>query len=224
MTDRPILFSAPMIQALIAGRKTQTRRIAKVRRDINFGCEIAPNEYAAEVRDLNFDNAPYAPGDRLWVRETFCQSQTGHETAGAFNCFYRATDPDVEGVDDGDGYSLLNKDGSLKSPWKPGIHMPRWASRITLNVTNVRVQRLQDVSEDDARAEGVGREFEIDVATFVRGSFDPEKASTHYLGFKHTWNRIHGTSGYKSWAANPWVIALTFRVHHGNIDALSEAA
>jgi hypothetical protein len=95
--------------------------------------------------------------------------------------------------------------------------MPRWASRITLEVTEVRVERLQDISEEDAKAEGCFAEFEIDLAKFVRGSFDAEKISTFKLGYKHLWNEINGSG---SWDKNPWVCAVSFIVHKCNIYAL----
>ena len=96
--------------------------------------------------------------------------------------------------------------------------MPRWASRLTLTITDVRVQRLQDISEEDARAEGSYPEFEIDLATFFSGrDFQPENSSTHYLGFKHLWDRLNAKRGY-GWDTNPEVVALTFTVRKRNID------
>jgi len=144
--ERPILFSAPMVKALLAGTKTQTRRLLK-----DTGT-AAPVEQPWEHHDGQFFSCAtdgtsaivqaYAePGDRLWVRETFgCTDLTITDRARE-GVHYRATDdwPGNEGV----------------WPWRPSIFMRRWMSRITLEVTGVRVERLQDISEADARAEGI---------------------------------------------------------------------
>lgn len=191
MRERPILFSAPMVRAILDGSKTQTRRIVKepdngVTTAIENGKPFCTDELGNWLERIS----PYGKrGDRLWVRETFCQKSWDTNKG----CYYRATD-DVDCIDDGDGYAVINKDGSLKSPWKPSIHMPRWASRITLEITNVRVERLQDISEDDAIAEGCS------------GKIDGlEYPSQQY---KQLWNKINGDG---SWAANPWVWVIDFK-------------
>lgn len=93
---------------------------------------------------------------------------------------------------------------------RPSQFMFRKHSRITLEIASVRVERVQDISEADARAEGADPEFEIDVATFVRGSFDPATASTYRLGFKHLWDSINKARGY-GWSANPGVWVVSFK-------------
>jgi hypothetical protein len=154
--ERGILFSAPMVRAILEGRKTQTRRVVKnqVRRD-GYTC-------------------PYGkPGDVLWVRETWCGDR--------FNGVgYRATD-------------------AQSGPWKPSIFMPRWASRITLEITDVQVERVHDINECDIVAEGIP--FPTD--RYV--SYEELLAA-----FRDLWDSINGKT--YPWASNPWVWALTFKV------------
>ncbi|SDP39648.1 hypothetical protein SAMN04488061_2844 [Filomicrobium insigne] len=230
MKVTPILFSGPMVCALLreiekpGTGKTQTRRVLKARRDVNFGCELAPCELAGEINQGNFDNSPYAPGDLLWVRETWCEGPIGRDgvVEDWRDFFYRATDHDVMGVDDGDGFSVLNADGSLRSPWRPSIHMPRRASRLTLEVTDVRVERLQDISEEDALAEGVLKVK--DHCYVVRGFGYDESGLCHSratIPFAQLWDSLNEARG-AGWDVNPWVVAVTFKVHPVNIDALLE--
>lgn len=138
--DRPILFSGPMVRALLDGRKTQTRRVATFVQETDGLFHIRNSGGGVfgvsedRVPIVAPDYAPYSTGDRLWVREAFTDLRV---YGGGPDVLYR--------VDGGPDY--------LK--WKPGIHMPRGASRLTLTVTDVRVQRLQEISEEDAQAEGV---------------------------------------------------------------------
>ena len=184
--DRPIIFSSPMVRALLDGRKTQTRRA------LNPQPETLPNGFAGS-------RLPYAFGDRLWVREAIDKvSEPG-------DVFYRA---DYEAAHGNSGQGL---------GWKSSIHMPRWASRITLTVTEVRVQRLQEISEADAVAEGI----------FHRPSdFYPQGVWTHggdegwhtpEAAYRHLWNSLHGPD---AWDENPWVVAITFTTERRNIDAI----
>lgn len=151
MKERPILFSGPMVRAILAGTKTQTRRVVK-ERHIDAAPPVHFFQYLRE-------NCPYGqPGDRLWVREAwqgplleseeqedeFRQSPDIYKKPGF--CAYRATDT-LDAID-ADGREL---------GWRPSIHMPRWASRILLEITAVRVERLHDITEADAQAEGVER-------------------------------------------------------------------
>ena len=195
MKERPILFSAPMVRAILAGTKMQTRRVVKPQ-PTEGGLEWATacgGDFAAWQDPLLLldehsedggpcqRQCPYGqPGDRLWVRESFCPiyPQDPHYNSGRpIEYDYRAT------------YKHGDRLGDLigaKKKWKPSIHMPRAASRITLEVTDVRVERLGDVSESDARAEGVQSVAE----------------------FKELWASINGPS---SWGANPWVWVVSFR-------------
>lgn len=203
MKERPILFSAPMVRALLAGEKTQTRRVVKpqpfVSLDAISGWAIpVPKKCQGWARDFldikgpNIDAAcPYGEvGDRLWVRETFMDLQgTGVEhrpdPLGPLHRYaYQADTPPGSRGDE------ARKEYGLK--WKPSIHMPRAASRITLEVTGVRVERLQDISEADAAAEGVHT--------------DP--ACPAYDAYQALWEQINGKG---SWDANPWVWVIDFR-------------
>lgn len=182
--ERPILFSAPMVRALLDGTKTQTRRIVKPRKDRDIGCAMAPCELAGEVNGGEYRNAYCQPGDRLWVRETFVkidgQTQPWIETD------YRAT------YNHGD---RLGDSLGIKKRWTPAIHMPRAASRITLEVTGVRAERLQAVNRGDAMAEG------CPFPNMAHGD-DPRQ------WFRDMWQQINGPA---SWDANPWVWVVEFR-------------
>ena len=197
MVARPIIFSAPMIRALLDGRKTQTRRVLKVQPETgSYRLAVydpqgfASFRHDAYTRKWNV-KLPYASGDRLWVKErTAWLSSHGWR--------YMADNQDL---------SDYIEDGEL-GKWCSPIHMPRRASRLTLIVTDVRVQRLLDITEADAVSEGC----------------QPHKMGTgrnpfesYRLGFSDLWNSLHGPD---AWDANPWVCALTFTVHKCNIDQM----
>ena len=151
MKERPILFSAPMVRAILDGSKTQTRRIIKpqphagVRRSPFVGSGIEDG-HGRELR-----SAYGQTGDRLWVRETFCPVDD-RENGGELWCDYRAT-PRYEASHPAGWENEPDDPMALK--WKPSIHMPRWVSRINLEITGVRVERLQDINGADAKAEGI---------------------------------------------------------------------
>ena len=155
MADRPILFSGPLVKAILEGRKSVTRRLATNMAMLRVNAE-----------------------DRLWVRETWCNMPNGYG--------YRAT-------------------GALRgrNPWKPSIHMPRWASRLSLEVTGMRVERVQDISDPDVLAEGKEQGNNLyDRTGLTRG-----------LGervFRPSWDAIYGKS--YSWKSNPWVWVVEFEV------------
>ena len=181
MKERPILFSAPMVRALLAGTKTQTRRAFKTK---NGGVWPNANDLPGMRQILR--SCPYGqPGDRLWVRETFCKiiGQSG----GWIETDYQATYTHGDRLGDTLG---------IKKRWTPSIHMPRHASRITLEVTGVRVERLQDISEADAIAEGVRNSLHLPGGRFARENFE------------HLWWTIHGDG---SWESNPWVWVIEFK-------------
>jgi hypothetical protein len=215
--ERPILFSGPMVRAIVEDRKTQTRRAVKswppqvilpseVRGDFIFAATIAPagayeptiNPYGAvSVTAWNgeklgvkpgefFWDCPYGRlGDRLWVRETW-----GEDSVTGWSEFHRR-EMDAD-------FLVFRADGERKGVrWRPSIHMPRANSRITLEITGVRVERLQEISEQDAKAEGA----------------DPMKNQGEYAyrgGFEELWDSINGPRGL-GWVANPWVWVLEFR-------------
>lgn len=186
MKEHPILFSAPMVRAILAGRKTQTRRVVKLPlKDPDFGCEIAGCEVGGFLIRGRYDLCKYgAPGDRLWVKETF------KENDPPSGWLYRATH--VEG-----GY----RD---PAPWKPSIFMPRAASRITLEIVRVRVERLNDISVGDAVAEGM--ESVRDEWMGALGDFDETLSAVDL--YEVLWESINGVG---SWKKNPWVCVLEFK-------------
>lgn len=177
---------------------------------------LQPHELAGEVNQGEYSNCPYGqPGDRLWVRETWCGEIDGHtsqliynEDGNTYKCLYRADGQHVV-LDDGDGFTKTNKDGSEASPWKPSIHMPRWASRITLEITGVRIERLHAISEDDCWAEGIEQVMHVfddasQCAMAKRIGASIEDAKPLYA---QLWESINGPG---SWDLNPWVWVVSF--------------
>ena len=228
MADRPIIFSAPMVRALLEGQKTQTRRIIQ-QPDMDGGERWVkyPSGWVLSVNaeDEYRRRIPYAPGDRLWVREAFI---------GPYAYEVNEYPPRDWGNKPiwfpADGPAPEKHAGQFWHRARPSIHMPRWASRLTLTVTDVRVQRLQDISEADAIAEGivpVTRRFPP-----LQGCLNQLRERTMYEwsggwsvraadAYAALWNSLHGPG---AWDANPWVVALTFTVQRGNIDQLPGVA
>lgn len=177
MKERPILFSGPMVRAILAGTKTQTRRVVKLK----DGQYMPPSQSADGPGWAQLlRGCPYGkPGDRLWVRETWFDA-----VSALHSCvLYRASD-------DHPGNEVK---------WSPSIHMPRWASRITLEITGVRVERLRSISAEDAIAEGVGE----------HGQLDGVHVANNPIGaYGVLWREINGPD---SWEANPWVWVVDFK-------------
>jgi hypothetical protein len=213
MTDRPIIFAASMIHAILDGRKTQTRRIIK------------PQPSCAE--DMIRKMSPWAIGDRLWVRERITSRPMANFLTGEpIKTIVAAYAADNEDVVESAGFNVSpwwNHDGDLAP-----IHMPRWASRLTLEVTGVKVERLQEISEEDAIAEGIELwhqsailESERKTDEWCRYSAKIAKqrdqqrprAATNLGAFAMLWNSIHGPG---AWEANPWVNAVSFKIK-GNV-------
>lgn len=219
MPDKPILFNSPMIRAVLDGRKTQTRCIFHPPAPDTATCDISVQVATGEYR------SKYAPGDRLWVREMWGTDapdldtcRRGVESDGMSYGPYYAADADW----------FDNKTVRMR----PSIHMPRWASRLTLTITDVRIERVQDISEADAMAEGLAKRAKDSVPTWKYGlpdrdgmpgtdddgwqwqdwCVDPRNA------FGKFWNSLNEARGY-GWSANPWVVALTFTAERRNIDA-----
>jgi len=181
MRERPILFSAPMVRAILDGRKTQTRRVVKPQPRPDRPPRIAVGVRGWDGNQFTTVRSPYGlAGDRLWVRETWRQAYP--KTSYSEGIVYRADKPKALGMDE---YSDRHK-------WRPSIFMARAASRITLEVTGARIERLQAISKADAIAEGVEYEFPI----------DPRDA------FRSLWWSINGA---ESWDANPWVWVVEFK-------------
>ncbi|WP_313629814.1 hypothetical protein [Pseudomonas sp.] len=196
--ERPILFSAPMVRAILEGRKTVTRRPVKGL-GLQWLEDFTP-EYVAEAAN---SLCPYGkPGDRLWVRETWYCNHSEVQKGP-----YLQPD-DMQDLDqareDGDlvyaadGLSPYEQD---QPTWRPSIHMPRWASRILLEITDLRVERLQDVTEEQAQAEGACTSA---VESFQAAGVDRPAG----FAFRDLWTSINGDD---SWAANPWVWVVEFK-------------
>lgn len=189
MKEKPILFSSPMVRAILEGRKSMTRRALKPLRQDDRTPYVMWPVYERGKRYESSANpdraAPYTPGMKLWVRETWAYPLINDSVTQAF--VYRA---------DGERTDLC--DGRWSSP----IHMPRWASRIALLVKEVRVERLQDISEADTIAEGCRRRFQPE------GNEVIEWSAT--LSFARLWDSINGKRAGCAWADNPWVAAIGF--------------
>lgn len=207
MKGRPILFSGPMVRALLAGTKTVTRRVVKPQpRVVDVAPRFAPNTWGfyGDAPPIGSKSAkqlggwpengrvvrcPYGdPGERLWVRETWFSdalrsSDDGNVIPDREECVYYRADADRALAEDMEGC------------WRPSIHMPRWASRITLEITGVRVERLQEITEEEVVREGIPRSTNI---------FE----QTTSEAFEQLWREINGD---ESWEANPWVWAVSFR-------------
>ncbi|QXG35532.1 hypothetical protein [Pseudomonas viridiflava] len=206
--ERPILFSAPMVRAILSGQKTVTRR--EVKKKAALDCLAAGFEPAFLALPGNADLCPYGKvGDQLWVRETwYCDHfEVMHGP------YLKPDDLDIgEALNDGtlvyaaDGLAPYEQE---QPTWKPSIHMPRWACRILLEVTDVRVERLNAISDVQALAEGVqlytdhaelGNWYHVDgIETY---SAEPRKS------FELLWSLINGAD---SWTANPWVWVVEFK-------------
>ena len=195
MKERPILFSGEMVRAILDDRKTMTRRVVKPQPEQDTDC---PYHIGTGI-ERKARICPYGkPGDRLWVRETFCdRNNNGEQTKP----LYRA---DGQEYEDGDGWHFEAK-------WKPSIFMPRMYSRITLEITNVRVERLQGISEKDAFAEGIDDESEEynKAEHFQLGGSQIQGGAPAIFTFIGLWDSINAKRGY-SWESNPWVWVVEF--------------
>ena len=197
MTEKPILFSGPMVRAILSGSKTQTRRVLKPQpRCASVWQEKATGRWLSNDRHGGDEYIPvrWAPGDSLWVREVFsgpheCADTPPGEWRNVAIWYWADGNPE---------------EGHWTKP-KPSIHMPRWASRITLAVTGVRVERLQSISEADALAEGMR-------APYLGDGDPPYEEIPSMIGpvqqFRNLWNTINGPG---AWDANPYVCMIEFR-------------
>jgi hypothetical protein len=227
--ERPILFSAPMVRAILDGNKTQTRRLVKPQppnRECCGGLSVVLRDipetnswYAADVAAENHFGTEYRPvpqlsidrwichygkpGDRLWVREAIELKHLGENTFPS--PVYQADGSHVM-----DGENRASNHEFMGRRVHPSIHMPRWASRITLEITGVRVERLQSISEEDARAEGI-----TDGGCLTCGNPEPcgcENAKPDARdAFIHLWHSIHAWDGPNGWISNPWVWVVGFK-------------
>lgn len=187
MKEHPILFSGPMVRAILDDKKTQTRRLMKPQPAYVWGWGVTrsdPEHFSAHVRYPGghqpdpWVRCPYGKaGDRLWVRETWTPRKEGETELHYAPALYRADMGDVKMFPTG--------------RWRPSIHMPRWASRLTLENAGVRVERLQDISDADILAEGF-----------------PEDPPSYAEGFAAKWDEINPKH---PWSSNPWVWVVEFK-------------
>lgn len=207
MKERPIIFSAESVRAILAGRKTQTRRVVKpqpedfapgqVRVVVNGEAHTGPADYLLNTVLPEFA-APWRPGDRLWVKETWSGTQTTEvfPNRGRPITFvvHRATyDP------------KKRRESPISKRWQNPVSMPRWASRLTLEVVSVRVERLHDITETDATAEGAEPDF-----WRSNHSHGMNSGSDHIGPFSRQWDALNAKRGYP-WDANPWVWVVEFK-------------
>ena len=210
MEERGILFNGEMVRAIIDGRKTQTRRVVKPQPPLRWSkvrwidllrCAWA---YMWPNADKHVVKCPYGqPGDRLWVRET-CRAE--ELESGLDGVRYRADMAFVE-IENSQlaserWCSLAREVGADVLKWRPSIHMPRWASRITLEVVSVRVERVQEITPEDAEAEGIALTAKEQASTNSASKFCPK--------FRFLWDSINVKRGY-GWAVNPWVWVVEFK-------------
>lgn len=220
MTDKPIDMNPAQMLGLLEGRKTQDRRVLKPQPDNSL--PIGGAEFVKMYDDpgrwcwLNgFDgsivapfDAPHAPGNRLWVREAhYMTNKHAYRLSVGVEQSLNPTD-DYEACVYACGFDRST--GGLRL--RPSIHMPRWASRLTLIVTDVRVQRLQEISDADAIAEGC--------KGYVSACGDFGESPVEQ--FRDLWDSLNAKRGF-GWDDNPWVTATTFTVHNTNIDQMGEA-
>lgn len=206
MKERPILFSEPMVRAILAGTKQQTRRVIKPQPDGFVPCTNRPFWLAAK-HDRPTITCPYGqPGDRLWVRETwrafFDDEVPPERPRGPRHTLGQPSRPDRKSFVfyKADGPGPVHPDG-FPACWHSAIYMPRKYSRITLEITGVRVERLQDISNEDARAEGVLPAY-ADQCVALGHQYEARPL------YRELWQHINGPG---SWDANPWVWVLEFK-------------
>ena len=240
MADKPVLFSGPMVRALLAGTKTQTRRTLK---GAPAEATSAGTTYSSETGHSNgwtwlsgdpmdidtwgvLDDfrLPYKVGDRLYVREHWrtipqCNDRAPRDLLlGSLIEFVADEGPE------GPAGSMAG------ARFRQGMHMPRWASRLTLTVTDVRVERLQDISEADAIAEGIGKAFVKEAGRVLWFGTPHVGNESAVQAYADLWDSINNPHDYcaddepNGWEANPWVAAYTFTVERRNIDQLAKAA
>lgn len=195
-----MIFNAEMVWALLDGRKTQTRRPVKFPvHDKNLGCELAGNELAGELSAGNYLNSAFGkPGDRIWVRETFQGPLFNYEQMDEYledSSKFEKPEFCQYAADGGHRPEYQDADDNLRHGWRPSIHMPRWASRILLEITNVRVERLKSISDGDAIREGCS-------------TTDMKSGDCVADVFARLWASIYGD---ESWNSNPWVWVIEFK-------------
>ncbi|MFA1238679.1 hypothetical protein ACCC84_10150 [Serratia odorifera] len=213
MKERPVIFNGEMVRAILDGRKTQTRRIVKSD-CMDIGEKDDGSRWPWREHDEGGDYwypCPFGQvGDRLWVRETWQGPLVDEEHLEDYLANtdkFQAPEFCEYAADGGARPEFCDLDDKVHQGWRPSIHMPRWASRITLEITAVRVERLNDISQEDAQAEG------MELTGWVPSYSNPDNAGfdetfTPYDNFAMLWESIYGVD---SWNANPWVWVIEFR-------------
>ena len=213
MKERGIIFNAEMVRAILDGRKTQARRIINPQPELTQksgfkwkgGLFGAGSDDRETNRNFAHKKCPLGKvGDRLWVRETWqgpLINYTDNEPQFKGHHIFEKSDNCVYKADGLAAPEFIDSDDNLKQGWRPSSNMPRWASRITLEITDVRVERLQSISEEDAKEEGFDNS-QSDAANSIGWFEKPIRA------FRRDWENINGTDG---WNSNPWVWVIEFK-------------
>ncbi|XWJ90335.1 hypothetical protein ACRARH_26190 [Phytobacter ursingii] len=241
MKERGMIFNAEMVRAILDGRKTQTRRIMKVQPSKDFSpmnmaletdykahwytpgivdkegyLQPAKHDVFGVASEDEGYTCPFgAVGDRIWVRETFQGPLVSEELLEEYRAYpekFETPHYCEYAADGGAKPEYCDLDDNLRHGWRPSIHMPRWASRITLEITGVRVERLNDISQEDAQAEG------MELTGWRPTYSDPDSGGevwTPYDNFAQLWESIYGE---ESWQANPWVWVIEFRRVEGGAE------
>ncbi|CZW44951.1 hypothetical protein [Enterobacter hormaechei] len=231
MKERGMIFNGEMVRAILDGRKTQTRRIMKVQpQPCNHAnwpdyspdsqwksypngwcCAVCANGTTIDHRHhAKGINCPFGSvGDHIWVREAFQGPLVSEELLEEYRAYpEKFENPEYceYAADGGPRPEYCDLDDNLRHGWRPSIHMPRWASRLTLEITGVRVERLNSISQKDAQAEG------MELTGWRPTYSDPDSGGevwTPYDNFAQLWESIYGE---ESWQANPWVWVIEFKV------------
>lgn len=205
---KPILFNTEMVQALLSGRKTMTRRVVKGVKGNNHISKKATKENPGATTHVldapKFDLCPYGKvGDLLYVRETHQYVSNEKIDKDGFQCLPKLIH----------GFKADYNGNEKDIKWRPSIFMPRYFSRITLEITDIKVERLQDISEEDARAEGI--EVLTNEPTYKNYINNKAPCGTARGSFKSLWCSINGRENMDS---NPWCWCISFKVHKINVD------
>ncbi len=234
MRELPILFSTPMVRAILDGHKTMTRRVMKPafrnHRGFKQGDGLWIDGYKdsdkpnAHIKDYSVSSvwwpkdsyikefAPYKPGDLLWVRETWkCVKYDSMDGDLSFGVEFKDGTRKYFEFDDNERYHQFGK-FAFKEGWQPSIYMPKEAARIWLEVTNIRVERLQEITEEDAKAEGIKTLFKHE--SHYDGTMHSAITANHMLQFRELWDSLIAKRGY-GWEINPWVWVIEFHWTEG---------
>lgn len=206
MKERGMIFNSEMVRAILDGRKTQTRRIIKQQPDEDGLAKLADGPWV-DTSERAYSCPFGAVGDRLWVRETFQGPLVSEELFEEYRAYpekFETPQYCEYAADGGARPEYCDLDDNLRHGWRPSIHMPRWASRLTLEITCVRVERLRDLSEDDAKSEGI---------TPPSGGVLP--GWEYRINFRDLWMSIYGAD---NWEANPWVWVIEFKRIEGGTE------